>query len=242
MPENNARRRALDSLDLKQRFDANLARIDGLEDFDASLGVETSSPVEPWEIQEADDSTLVNNSRYSPTPVRTIRQAIETAAVEQAEVSFVDFGSGKGRVLLVAAEYPFKKVVGVEFSLELCTIARRNIERLPQGRGNRPALEVRCQDARDFEIPEDAGFFYFYEPFTPAVAAVVLDRIEDSLARAPRAAVLCFVGSALLPVLDGRTSWSQAGETLASPDDPYFETRLYRNTGSTGGRWRGTSR
>jgi predicted RNA methylase len=41
--------------------------------------------------------------------------------------SFVDFGSGKGRVLLVASHYPFREVVGVEFSPELQKIAEGNI-------------------------------------------------------------------------------------------------------------------
>ncbi|MGG2464355.1 hypothetical protein ACO0M4_32100 [Streptomyces sp. RGM 3693] len=104
-----------------------------------------------------------------------------------------------------------------------------NIARLPKDSG-RPAIDVRCQDAREFEIPDDAGFFYFYEPFSTAVAASVLDNIEESLARFPRTAVLCFVGSATIPVFDGRATWSQLGETLTSPDDAYYETRLYTNT------------
>ncbi|PJN39595.1 SAM-dependent methyltransferase [Streptomyces sp. CB02959] len=235
MAANNARRNALDSLEFTERFDATLAFIDDVEGFDAALGVETSGPVEPWEIREADDATLVHNSRYSPTPVRTIRQAISAAgrgnaAFRLADVSFVDFGSGKGRVLLVAAEFPFTRVVGVEFSSALCETARANIARLPEDSG-RPAIDVRCQDAREFEIPGDAGFFYFYEPFSTDVAASVLDNIEESLARFPRTAVLCFVGSATLPVLDGRATWSQLGGTLTSPDDPYYATRLYTNTG-----------
>ena len=240
MPDNSARQSALNALELQQQFDATLAKVDEVEGFDALLGVETSRPVEPWEIREADDHTLANNSRYSPTPVRTIRQAIAAAAIDHREVSFVDLGCGKGRVLLVAAEYPFKQIIGVEFSSDLCETARRNITRCPKDSTAHGAIEVRCEDARDFEVPDDAGFFYFYEPFTVAVAEVVLDNIEDSLARCPRTAVLCFVGSALLPVLDGRDSWSQLGQTLDSPDDAYFETRLYTYSGNCDRRTPGT--
>ena len=42
---------------------------------------------------------------------------------------FIDFGSGKGRVLLVASHYPFRQVIGVEFSPELHEIAQENIRR-----------------------------------------------------------------------------------------------------------------
>ncbi|MFD4762967.1 class I SAM-dependent methyltransferase [Streptomyces sp. NPDC058439] len=229
MPENNARSSALDLLEMQQRFDIALAEIDDTEGFDALFGVGTSRPVEPWEIREADDSTLVNNSRYSPTPVRTIRRVISAANVQYESISFVDFGSGKGRVLLVAADYPFRRIIGVEFSAELCETARKNIEQYSGVSGSSQTFEVVCQDAREFDIPDDAGFFYFYEPFSAAVAERVIDNIEASLARAPRTAVLCFVGSALVSVLAGRESWSQLGGALASPDSEYFEARLYTN-------------
>ncbi|MFD5558625.1 class I SAM-dependent methyltransferase [Streptomyces sp. NPDC127068] len=229
MLENNARSSALDLLAMQQRFDIELAEIDDTEGFDALFGVETSRPVEPWEIREADDSTLVNNSRYSPTPVQTIRQVISAANVRYESMSFVDFGSGKGRVLLVAADYPFRRIIGVEFSAELCETARKNIGQYSEVSGSPQTFEVVCQDAREFDIPDDAGFFYFYEPFSTAVAERVIDNIEASLARAPRTAVLCFVASALVSVLAGRESWSQLGCTLASPDSEYFEARLYTN-------------
>ncbi|MGY0057924.1 class I SAM-dependent methyltransferase [Streptomyces sp. LZ34] len=234
MSEDSTRANGINSLVFQERFDATLAHLDDLEGFDASLGVETSEPVEPWQIQEADDFTLMNNARYSPTPVRTIRQVISASPVRHEDVSFVDFGSGKGRAMLVAAEFPFKGVHGVEFSSSLCETARRNFERY---RGPRKcgAIEVRCQDAADFEIPDDAGFFYFYEPFTAAVAEKVFGNIETSLRRNPRTAVVCLVGRSLLPLVEELPLWTQVGGTLASPDDPYFDTRLFAN-GQSGPR------
>ncbi|AJC59838.1 class I SAM-dependent methyltransferase [Streptomyces sp. 769] len=228
MTQDSTRQRGLDSLASKERFDALLAKIDDAEAFDTSLGVETNRPVEPWEIEEANDTTLLNNSRYSPTPVQTIRQAIAASPLRYEDISFVDFGSGKGRAMLVASEFPFRKVIGVEFSRRLCETARENVERY---RGPRKCgtVDVRCQDAAAFTIPDDASFFYFYEPFTVAVAQQVLRNIEASVRSHPRQAVLCLVGAGLLAALDGPSPWTQLGETLASPDDPYFDTRLYVN-------------
>ncbi|BCK68049.1 hypothetical protein Srufu_020020 [Streptomyces libani subsp. rufus] len=234
MTEGNARQSGINSLARQEHFDALLANIDETEGFDASLGVETSSPVEPWQIQEADDITLLNNSRYSPTPVKTIRQAIAASPVRHEEVAFVDFGSGKGRAMLVASEFPFKKVIGVEFSSSLCEMARTNFERYG-GLQKCSTVEVQCQDAADFAIPDDAGFFYFYEPFTVAVAEKVLRNIESSVRRRPRKAVLCLVGRSLLPAVDGKLPWRQVGETLASPDDQYFDARFYTSDAGEGG-------
>lgn len=233
MTEDNARLRGLDSLAFQERFDAMMAKIDESEAFDASLGVETSSPVEPWEIEEADDTTLLNNSRYSPTPVRTIRQAIAASPLPYEDISFVDFGSGKGRAMLVASEFSFRKVIGVEFSRRLCETAEKNIERY-RGPQNCGTVEVQCQNAAAFAIPNDASFFYFYEPFSVTVAQQVLRNIENSLRRQPRRAVLCLVGAGLLPAVAGTSPWAQLGQILPSPDDLYFDTRLFVNTGTAG--------
>ncbi|MEU0389894.1 class I SAM-dependent methyltransferase [Streptomyces chartreusis] len=226
MTENSAREQGLASLAALEQFDAMLTEFDRIEDFDASFGVETSSPVEPWEIDEADDRTLKNNSRYSPTPVRTIREAIAASPLGHKDMSFVDFGSGKGRALLVASEFPFSKVIGIEFSRALCDIAQNNIDRY-RGARQCGAVEVHCQSAESYSIPDDASFFYFYEPFSATVAQMVLHHIEASLEHCPRPAVVCMVGRSLLPTIDARSHWRQLGETLKSPDDSYFDTRFF---------------
>ena len=50
--------------------------------------------------------------------------------VDHREFSFVDYGSGKGRVLMLAAAYPFRRILGVEFSESLDRVARDNIATL----------------------------------------------------------------------------------------------------------------
>ena len=95
MTSGDPRQKALDALEFQERFDSRLSAIDELERFDATFGVETSVPMEGWEMEEASDSTLANNSRYSPTPVRTIRQVIAASPYPHDRMSFVDFGCGK---------------------------------------------------------------------------------------------------------------------------------------------------
>jgi predicted RNA methylase len=48
--------------------------------------------------------------------------------MKHGETTFVDIGSGKGRALIIAAEYAFKRIIGVEYSPSLATICRRNLE------------------------------------------------------------------------------------------------------------------
>jgi hypothetical protein len=91
--------------------------------------------------------------------------------------TFVDYGSGMGRILYQAAmRYPFQRVIGVEVSEDLNRIARSNVER------NRPRL--RCQDveivtadAREWDPPPGVTVAFFHNPFTGAVFEAVLDKL-----------------------------------------------------------------
>jgi SAM-dependent methyltransferase len=104
---------------------------------------------------------------------------------------FVDFGSGLGRALLVAARFPFRQVIGVELSDRLAEQARRNVETHTR-RVRAGSVEVVKADALEWEIPDDMTFAFLYSPFTGTLFARVFDRILASLDRAPRALRLVY--------------------------------------------------
>ena len=68
-----------------------------------------------------------DHKRYEASSWTWVRRALRRCQVRPTDV-FVDFGSGKGRVVWQAAQYPFARVVGVEISAQLNAVARRNIE------------------------------------------------------------------------------------------------------------------
>ena len=103
--------------------------------------------------------------------------------------TFIDFGSGKGRCLLLASKYPFSRIIGVEFAKELVTIANKNILR------HRPRLAVVQDDATAFKMPAEPLLLYFHNPFTREVFERVLANIEGSLTANPRDAVLVYAAS-----------------------------------------------
>ena len=57
------------------------------------------------------------------------REIINSLRIDFREFTFLDIGSGKGRALLLAAEYPFRRIVGVELMPELNSMAEENIRR-----------------------------------------------------------------------------------------------------------------
>ena len=110
---------------------------------------------------------------------------------------FIDFGSGKGRALFLAADYPFSKIIGIEFSPELHAAALRNIGTYTSSRQRCFQIESLCVDAVDFELPPEQTVLFFYSPFKAAIFVKVLDNVMSSLNRWPRSVYLLFVG--LLP-------------------------------------------
>jgi SAM-dependent methyltransferase len=232
--------RLLRAMEYRQVFDDRLDRIDRQAPFDSVHGVNTADPVELWELPDADQLWVGRNARYSPTPVRTVRNALSRCDVRHEEVTFVDVGCGKGRVLLLATEFPFRRIVGVEVSQTLCDVARRNVAAAAKTRAGCDRIEVVHADATRFDVPDDAGLFYFYEPFSADVSVAVLDRIENSIRRHPRSVVLCFTGRGqpdgngddreATPVVaaaaEVRPQWNLV-EVVPSPDAEFYDSFLY---------------
>ncbi|WP_435129017.1 class I SAM-dependent methyltransferase [Actinacidiphila sp. bgisy144] len=234
------RGKLLRALEYRQVFDDRLERIERQTSFDADYAVETAQNVELWDLPEADLMPVGRNARYSPTPVRTVRNALGRCGVRHEEVTFVDVGSGKGRVLLLAAELPFRRIVGVEASETLCGIAASNVRKAAENRDGFDRIEIVHADATTYDIPDDGGLFYFYEPFSVEVALTFLERVEDSIRSHPRRVVLCFTGrgqpdgqgtelektpvaAAAAEIRDG---WRLV-EVVPSPDAEFYDSFLY---------------
>jgi predicted RNA methylase len=118
---------------------------------------------------------------------------------------FLDYGSGMGRVVTVAATYPIRRVIGVELSHEMIAAARQNLER---------ARGVVCRDvefvernAADFVIPDNVSVIHFYNPFVGETLARVVNRIRDSMTRRPRTIQIIFFNHGAFDRIVGEMLW-----------------------------------
>jgi SAM-dependent methyltransferase len=128
--------------------------------------------------------------RYEPSGWTYLRRALAKHDVKPTDV-FIDIGSGKGRVLLQAARYPFARVIGVEVSEELNRTARANLERKRARLACRD-IEVVTADAAEYTMPDDATIAYLYYPFAGETLRRTLGHIVESLDRNPRRLTLIY--------------------------------------------------
>ncbi len=108
--------------------------------------------------------------------------------------------------MIVAATFPFRKVIGVEFSPELSEIATRNIE-CARGRLRCLNTEVVTVDATNYQVPAEATVVFFYNPFHGPVLASVLHNIPESLRKSPRKMTVVFKNTPHLEQYLGEGSW-----------------------------------
>jgi SAM-dependent methyltransferase len=121
---------------------------------------------------------------YAPSQWVGLQRSLKRLRPTDRDV-FLDAGAGKGRVLLVAATHPFRRVIGVELAEDLAAVGRRTIER------NRDRL--RCGNVRmvtgdilDYEIPDDVSVVYLFSPFLDHVFRGFFEALTASVDRSPR--------------------------------------------------------
>lgn len=160
--------------------------------FDARFGTDTSGRMVPDELGIADATAREQAILYLPSPPRVTRWMLNAIGVAHEEYSFVDLGCGKGRVVLVASEYPFRRVIGVELSEMLATVARRNVAKYAAASRARQ-VEIACMDATAFEWPQEPLVVHLYHPFQSDVLRRVLQSLEASLRAQPRPVVIAYL-------------------------------------------------
>ena len=134
--------------------------------FDAQLGTETGGTVPLFRL-DIDSPNVTHGRHYTATPSESVHNAMRALPEDLADFTFVDLGCGKGRVLLIAADYAFKEIIGVEFARELVDIARVNCQRVQR-------VKVVVEDAAKFKLPRGKLVVYMFNPFgDPVMHAVI---------------------------------------------------------------------
>lgn len=148
-------------------------------DFDREHGVDTAGIVRLDELAFESESK-VHGTRYEAITPEAFHGVLARVELGDADLTFVDLGSGKGRAVLLASLYPFRRIVGVEFSPELDEVARRNVERFSHPDQRCDDIQLRCEDAAAYELPADPVLVYIYNSFDRPLMLRVLANLAAS--------------------------------------------------------------
>ncbi len=190
--------------------------------FDLAHGTETGGFISGAEIPAATLSAIYTTVYLGIAP-SALQSALGALPLQYEDFTFVDVGCGKGRALLIAAEFPFQRLVGVEITSDLATVARANLALFPQWKDR---ISVVHQDAVTFEYPAAPLVLFVYYPFLSPVLRRVLANLVGQLKRSPRPVYLLFADiyadldrlredkPAYAAVMDSFSSLTKMSETI----------------------------
>lgn len=143
---------------------------------DRILGLDFMDVVDACDLK----NSVPDSTAYYPSRRDVVRKIFRKYVNGEMQ-SFLDIGCGKGCVIASLASLPFEKLDGLECSLGLSKIAKKNINRL--GITHAKIYEI---DARYFDKYCDYTHIYLYNPFGPETFQVVMNNIESSLQQSLR--------------------------------------------------------
>ena len=173
----------------------------GDADYDWDHHVNTTSGAVGWR----DRLIGTFHSQYQPTEPASFREMLDAfqqhTNANLADVTFIDLGSGKGRVLLMASDYPFRRIVGVELLPSLNRIAQENLSKYKSQAQKSFVLESVCADATRFPMPEGPLLIYLFNPFPESGVRRAFANLKKSLESNPRPAYVLYHNPLLEQVL-----------------------------------------
>ena len=185
--------------------------------FDVEHGVQTSGLVRGQHLGTGHPHDKHSTAYYGIAPSVLVGLCARWRATELVappeDYSFIDLGAGMGRAMLLAAQMPFREVIGVELHPDLAAIAQKNIDKW-QGAGwnkrrARCPMRVVLQDVTEFQFPSSPCVAYLFNPFREPVLKALLRRIEAQYAHRPRQIDLLYANDEFDAILAKRAGWVQ---------------------------------
>jgi SAM-dependent methyltransferase len=154
-------------------------------DFDSAHGTDTAGEI-PVELLDHASDVAPHAVSYEPTDPAAFRVMVRELPIDRSDYEFVDLGSGKGRAVLLAHQLGFGRVVGVEASLALHTVACQNLREWARAGNDTRNIRLQHADAATVAIPDGPCVVYLFNPFRERTVSRVLLNLKWSLQRQPR--------------------------------------------------------
>jgi len=114
---------------------------------------------------------------------------------------------------LMASEFPFRRIVGVELLPELHAAAEQNVREYHSATQKCRAIETICRDARVFDFPIEPVVLYLFNPLPEAGLVQVMEGLQQSLRDHPRPLFVVYHNPLLERVLANAAGLNKIGGT-----------------------------
>ena len=161
-------------------------------DFDRRYGTATAGVHEIGSLA-IDSPNVIYAVRSETTSSDVFRGVLAQIPEDLSSFSFLDYGCGKGKLLLLASFYGFRKIIGVEFAEELARAAQQNARVFHDSQQRCSDITVWHVDAAEFEPPPGPLVCYMYNPFHLPVMLRVAERLKTSISAHPRPIYVIYV-------------------------------------------------
>lgn|SRR5690242_13208500 len=151
-------------------------------EYDWELRVDTTSATVGWRERLLG----LLHSPYQATDPALFEEMIARLPIDLSRFDFIDVGSGKGRVPLMAAQYPFRRIIGIELLPELHRTAVKNVEKLRALNDLGRNIELLQMDANEFDFPLHPTVVYLFNPLPEESLEKFFIRLSASLEQKPR--------------------------------------------------------
>jgi hypothetical protein len=166
--------------------------LDRLHDVDTDGRCDGWTHLSDLEIPSAN---WIEGNDYAAIEPRRFERVLTALDIRYEDFTFVDFDSGKGRALLLASEFPFKRILGVEFSEELHRTAEETIRRYRSRKQQCQNIQSLNLDFTNFVMPIEPSFLFFFNPCRGRVLSEVVTQVGRSLIVHPRLLYIAYAAT-----------------------------------------------
>jgi SAM-dependent methyltransferase len=158
--------------------------------FDQVHGTDTSGlvPASDLVTGHPNDEHVTAYYAVAPSILRSLVERWKQTAPAHhiTDYTFLDMGAGKGRAALLASEFPFREVIGIELNPAMAMIATANAALWQKAHASDPTshavtpVRIEQVDALEFPLPATPTVLFLFHPFEEPVLKQVLRRIEST--------------------------------------------------------------
>jgi hypothetical protein len=183
-------------------------------EYDWGFRVDTTSATVGWR----DRLLGLLHSPYQPTEPGLFREMmaslmLASPKIDFREFTFIDIGSGKGRALLMAADYPFRRILGIELLPELQRVANENMGKYKSDSQQCFSIDCLLGDACEFGFPSEPIVLYLFNPLPESGLAQMISNLAHSLQKHPRPVFVIYHNPVLEHVLTGSSAFKRIAGT-----------------------------